>query len=200
MPKPTPRPTVTVRVCEPELVADGRLSSHMQYRLLTLASAGHPHEGVHDVRRRFSDFDAIAKILAARYVGMVLPPLPPKANPLQQRAEGFRQARMRGLAMWAERVARVPTLLLDVLTAAFFGLPGAAPWDAALRAAPSQSVQANPGQLRWHRWLEAIELPHEEVLEAEAQRAAHELRVAADAMLAVERAAEAALKLSLIHI
>ena len=28
-----------------------------------------------------------------------------------------------------------------------------------LRAAPSQSVQANPGQLRWHRWLEAIELP-----------------------------------------
>ena len=75
------------RVCEPELVADGRLSSHPQYRLLTLASAGHPHEGVHDVRRRFSDFDAIAKILAARYAGMVLPPLPPKANPLQQRAD-----------------------------------------------------------------------------------------------------------------
>ena len=56
-----------------------------------------------------------------------------------------------------------------------------------VRAAPSQSVQANPGQLQWHRWLEAIELPHEEVLEAEAQRAAHELRVAADAMLAAER-------------
>ena len=137
------------------------------------------------MRRRFSDFDAIAKFSRrGRRDGAAAAA---EANPLQQRAEGFRQARMRGLALWAERVARVPTLL-DVLTAAFFELPGAAPWDAALRAAASQSVQA--GQLRWRRWRQAIELPHEEVLEAE-RRAAHELRVAADAMLAVERAAEA---------
>ena len=66
------QPPQLVRVCSPELVSDGLASSHHTY-LVELTG-----DGVicGSARRRFSDFDLLARTLSARYVGLVLPPLP----------------------------------------------------------------------------------------------------------------------------
>ena len=132
----TQQPPQLVRVCSPELVSDGLASSHHTY-LVELTG-----DGVicGSARRRFSDFDLLARTLSLRYVGLVLPPLPPKSGlSLQAHSAEFLQQRARGLALFAVRVARVPSLLRDILVAAFFGLGGADAWEVAVkkaRAAP----------------------------------------------------------------
>ena len=160
------QPPQLVRVCAPELVSDGLASSHHTY-LVELTG-----DGVicGSARRRFSDFDLLERTLKLRYVGLVLPPLPPKSGlSLQAHSAEFLQQRARGLARFAVRVARVPTLLRDILVAAFFGLGGADAWEVAVkkaRAAPSFSQANNPGLDGWLARGGAVVLPDDETLDS----------------------------------
>ena len=143
--KPTPRPTVTVRVCEPEL------------RARRPALVAHAVPADSRSRRRATRTRACTTCAAASPTltrspkssrrgtsGWCCRRCRRRPTRLQQRAEGFRQARMRGLALWAERVARVPTLLLDVLTAA--SSKAAAGRRAVGRRAARRAVAVGAGQ------------------------------------------------------
>ena len=159
MPSITAPPPVTVRLMEPRDERSG-LYSFTTYRILTLCPSGHPAQGLHDVRRRYSDFDFVSSMLTARYAGLVVPPLPPKTFFGRSSA-----ARLRGLTLFAERLARVPTLLLDSLASAFFGLPGADSWETAVRRAEQTRFvyerHSNPGLLRWHALIEKVLAPED---------------------------------------
>eukprot|EP00966_Prymnesium_polylepis_P128329 2967947-Prymnesium_polylepis.1 len=86
------RPLPVVRVYDAQKAPTG-LGHHITYRVLTLAPAGHPKEGVYDVRRRYSDFDLLRATLASRYEGMILPPLPGKGNLLSSFTSNFQNER-----------------------------------------------------------------------------------------------------------
>ena len=201
MAESTPPSLVTVRVIEP---IDERtmLSSFTTYRLLMLAPAGHPHEGLHEARRRYSDFDLLWRTLCERYVGMVVPPLPGKGGLFGSMEKTFMTHRLRGLALFAERLARIPTLLMDSLSAAFFGLPGADDWDAAVRRAHAQRFDRNhnPGQLRWAQLIKSVALPDDQQeIERLAVAAMHEMKQAQAALAATEGALERAILTSQAH-
>ena len=128
---PQPPAPVAVRVLDPLDERHG-LKSVRTYQLLTLAPSGHPMAGVHSVRRRYNDFAYLRDSLSARYAGMVIPPLPSKGGVLGLSSTALAE-RLRGLALFAERLARIPTLLMDTLASSFFGLPGSEEWEAAVR-------------------------------------------------------------------
>jgi hypothetical protein len=176
------------------------------YKILLLAPSQHPLAGIHEVRRRYSDFDFLRDVLVTRYAGMVVPPLPGKGGVLGLSTNALAE-RLRGLALFAERLARVPTLLMDSLSSSFFGLPGAGDWESSMRFEAAVRVQINgaerarnPGLLRWHTFLGNVQLPEDsqdvERLAAQAQR---ELRTAETALAAVEKAAEAAVVSASAH-
>jgi hypothetical protein len=196
MPKP-----VSVRVIEP-LVERSLMSGYTSYRVLMLAPAGHPHEGLHEARRRYSDFDLLRRTLCERYAGMVVPPLPEKGGFFSGSDQGFKNHRLRGLALFAERLARVPTLLMDSLSAAFFGLPGADDWETAVRMANAKRFDRNhnPGQLRWAQLIKSVALP-DDAQEVERLGAAviHEIKQAQAEMTKVELALEKAIASSQLH-
>ena len=165
----TQQPPQLVRVCAPELVSDGLASSHHTY-LVELTG-----DGVicGSARRRFSDFDLLSRTLSARYVGLVLPPLPPKSGlSLQAHSAEFLQQRARGLALFAVRVARVPTLLRDILVGRLLRLGGAdawrSPWKARGAELQRRTTRAHVGSRG-----SAVVLPDDETLRRR-RRAAHE--------------------------
>ena len=127
---------------------------------MLLATAGHPYEGVYSVRRRYSDFALLRETLVGRYLGLVVPPLPPKAGMMTHRTAGFVERRARALTLFADTLAHVATLLLDSTVGAFFGLPGSDSWEAAQRKleATGYARHSNPGQLMWERLLGRVEL------------------------------------------
>ena len=138
-------------------------------------------------------------MLTARYAGLVVPPLPPKTFFGRSSA-----ARLRGLTLFAERLARVPTLLLDSLASAFFGLPGADSWETAVRRAEQTRFvyerHSNPGLLRWHALIEKVLLPEDpQEIERLAASVSRELRAAEGALAAVEKAAELAVTSAFAH-
>ena len=156
---PAPPPPVSVRVLDPLDERFGVLKTVRTYKILTLAPAQHPLAGVHEVRRRYSDFDFLRDVLITRYAGMVVPPLPGKGGVLGLSTNALAE-RLRGLALFAERLARIPTLLTDSLASSFFGLPGANDWESSMRFEAAVRVQINgaersrnPGLLRWHTFL-----------------------------------------------
>lgn len=195
-----PQP-VSVRILEPLNERRG-LISFTTYRILTLCPSGHPNEGLHEARRRYSDFDMLLNTLMERYPGMVVPPLPGKAGVFGGWSSSFAGHRLRGLTLFAERVARIPTLLMDSLSAAFFGLPDADEWEAALRRAYATRFDRNhnPGQLRWKHLLDRVGLPEDaQEIERLAAAAMRELRLVSAALLNLERALEAAVISAVAH-
>lgn len=192
-------PIASVRVCEPREERSG-LHTFTTYHILTLCPPGHPAVGLYDVRRRFSDFDFLASTLVVRYAGMVIPPLPPKHSSLFSASST--PERLRGLALFAERLVRTPTLLLDTLASAFFGLPTADPWEAAVRRADATRTERaqNAGLLRWHGLLGKVALPEDtQEIERLAAGVSRELAAAEAALGTVERAAEAATTTARAH-
>jgi hypothetical protein len=193
-------PVADVRVIEPR---EERTALHkfVTYRIIALCPEGHPVAGCHDVRRRYSDFDLLSQTLIVRYVGMVIPPLPPKRGNLFSSSSASTPERLRGLALFAERLVRTPTLLLDSLASAFFGLPTADPWEAAVRRADATRFERanNPGLLRWHGLLEKVTLPDDAEVERLAASVVRELGAAETALGAVEKAAEAACITAIAH-
>ena len=202
MPPATPA-SASVRIIEPERERHGVVFV-TTYRVLLLAPAGHPCEGLHDARRRYSDFDFLATTLAARYVGMVVPPLPGKGGMLGSWSAGFVEQRVRGLALFAERLARTPTLLLDTLTSAFFGLPDAEPWKTAMARADTMRVSPermyNPGLLRWEQLISRVALPEDaQDTERLASAVSRELAAVDKALGEIERAAEGVVATATAH-
>jgi hypothetical protein len=177
------------------------LPPYTDYELLLFAPADHPLAGCHVARRRFSHFEALAKALATRYVAIVLPELPPKEGVLQQSSPDFLPVRMRALALWASAVAAAPTLLLDRLVAAFFGLPGAEPWEVELRriAATEHAANSDRGLRRWRALLDRAQLPDEPQVEARAAAVDAELARALGGVRALERGIEAAIDTAAAH-
>jgi hypothetical protein len=96
----------------------------------------------------------------------------------------------------------VPTLLMDSLSAAFFGLPGADDWETAVRMANAKRFDRNhnPGQLRWAQLIKSVALP-DDAQEVERLGAAviHEIKQAQAEMTKVELALEKAIASSQLH-
>lgn len=177
----------SVRVLDPE-ISTGRIFAHKTYRVI-MVTLSTPSE-VFEVRRRFSDFELLRNMLRSRYEGMVLVPLPPKGTLFSNPPA---DERLRGLGLFAERLARIPVLFLDTLTSAFFGRSGADTWELAVRNLRKNSKIDNPGLIHWEQLLSNVRLPEEESLERLAANMQQELAAASSAIAAVERAMEAAI-------
>jgi len=190
---------VIVRVYDPESVPKGLLS-FTAFRVVLIGPQGHQHEGVHKTRRRYSDFELLAKSLASRYEGMILPKLPSKFR-FAQHTEEFLETRMRCLTLWAEKVARTTPLLHDIVCASFFGLR-AEPWDVAMQRlnANEYARHNNPGIDKWHERLARVTIPEDdEAVEARAECADKELARAVDALVSLEKHVDAFVTTATAH-
>eukprot|EP00753_Platysulcus_tardus_P018618 PLAT6972.1.p1 GENE.PLAT6972.1~~PLAT6972.1.p1 ORF type:complete len:546 (+),score=191.48 PLAT6972.1:307-1944(+) len=113
------------------------------------------------VRRRFSDFEWLRQVLAARYVGILIPPLPGKRGAFfgGQGAEFIRQRQL-GLCFFLRRLVANPYIKTDVSFMDFLSIQDGDEWSAAKKNATASSRdRTNLGEIRWREAITAYDLP-----------------------------------------
>lgn len=120
-----------------------------------------------NVRRRFSDFEWLRTTLSARYVGLFLPPLPPKT--VAAKVEGrsselgsseIIQLRMRLLNLFLNSLVSVPFLRDDESLIAFLSLQATKDWEKTqtLHSSPISEI-TTVGYRSWVRNLDEFVEP-----------------------------------------
>ena len=84
-----------------------------------------------EVQRRFSEFLALREALVQRYVGLLVPPLPPKemqnvVTMSKTQSDAQTKQRLKILSLFAERLGSLPWVGDDAVLRAFCGVSGEA--------------------------------------------------------------------------
>ena len=131
----------------------------------------------YQVRRRYSDFTWLYGVLQARYVGVLIPPLPPKEGMMSKK--GFLKIRMRALQIFVNKLVLNPYLRSDSAVMDFFSVAEAKAWATTKKsvikeqkliakknqslenasAAASAGAKQNIGVVKWNEAIDAYELP-----------------------------------------
>jgi len=125
------------------------------------------------VRRRYSEFETLRKILENRYgsEGILVPPLPPK-RVVGNTDQEFVKSRMCGLSLFVEAISSNPFLMHDTSFERFLmkaeGVD-VVPMEPSLGASGSGSISdstitnlaGNVGYQKWIEFLTSVELPHD---------------------------------------
>ena len=75
-----------------------------------------------ELRRRYSDFDALRETLLRRYPAILLNPLPPK-KAVNNTSEETVLLRMRALEKWLNDAVRIPYIRMDATVRDFISVP-----------------------------------------------------------------------------
>ena len=151
----------SVRVLNPETVKGGMMSKSFVAYTVQLVLAP-DHSGLNDggsttieTRRRFSEFEALRKILKELYVGLYIPPLTSKDRHKVENTDTFVARRQRGLQLFCDSIMRNPYTRHDSTWIAFL-TPGV---KIDLEKTPqelSRSPEINVGLMRWCQLVESI--------------------------------------------
>lgn len=99
---------ISLTVDNPESVGNA-LSKHVVYRVRCTVS-----KHLYEVHRRFSEFASLRELLVKRYVGLLLPPIPPKVLTHSNKVDSrFVQSRTRILRRFVSRLSALPWLSDD---------------------------------------------------------------------------------------
>ena len=158
----------SIAVLNPETVKGGMMSkSFVSYTLqLNLAS---DHAGIVtgsttvEARRRFSDFEALRKILKELYIGMYLPPLTSKDRHKIENTDSFIARRQRGLQLFCDSIMRNPFTRHDSTWIAFLN-PRVKTITLEMAQEQSQSAEINVGLMRWCQLVESTPSIEDEVM------------------------------------
>ena len=106
--------------------AGSALSRHVTYRVRTRVSREDGGEEEFEVCRRFSEFATLREALVQRYVGLLVPPIPPKAltsiaSMSAKAADRQTKQRLRVLSLFSERLGSIPWLCDDGVLRSFCG-------------------------------------------------------------------------------
>jgi len=116
------------------------------------------------VRRRYSDFVWLRETLAKRYIGMLVPSLPPKTYSQSKGDDNSSHVkqRMRMLGLFLEKVVSIPYLRGDESLLAFLSVQQQVEWEQAqqVTAVPSLWNSSCKGSVNWRDALRSAEIPH----------------------------------------
>jgi hypothetical protein len=133
------------------------------------------------VRRRYSDFAWLVGVLQARYVGVLIPPLPPKEGMMSKK--GFLKIRMRALHIFVNKLVLNPYLRSDSAVMDFFSVNESKAWSTTKKsvikeqkliakkqqsgsggeralAAASAGTKPNIGVVKWNEAIDCYQLPN----------------------------------------
>ena len=118
-------PRLTLTVDNP-VQAGSALSRHVTYRVRSRCSRDDGSEDEFEITRRFSEFATLREALVQRYVGLLVPPIPPKeltsiASMSAKAADKQTKQRLRVLSLFAERLGTIPWLGDDAVLRSFVG-------------------------------------------------------------------------------
>lgn len=109
------------------------------------------------VKRRYSDFEWLQELLQSRFVGMVIPPLPPK---VVGSGNHFIHCRMRGLVLFLQKIAQNAYLKSDQSVYSFFTEVNSDQWETIkAQSVAFEAGKENVGHERWLQALSRYELP-----------------------------------------
>ena len=114
------------------------------------------------VRRRYSDFLWLRNTLAARFVGICIPPLPEKKM-VGNKADQFIKSRMRALGLFVERLVLNAYLKNDVSTMAFLSENDPSTWDKVKKGSAGNTgtgvEMENESEERWKAAITSYNMP-----------------------------------------
>lgn len=155
-------PTLKVTMSEPQTTG-AYMSKFVTYRVQT-----QPFGYV--VRRRYSDFTWLRKVLIQRYTGMLIPSLPPKAHAKASTASAsssdtesnWVQSRMRLLGIFLNRCCESPYLRGDQAMLAFLSTQNDKDWEAAKLETCKSDLFSDQsvGAINWKRNVIEQDPPH----------------------------------------
>lgn len=121
--------SIRIHIKEPEraemVSAIGLKTSHVQFVVVVDSSVPGLEATNMEVRRRFSEFDALHKLLHAEYKGCIIPPLPAKTFILiENHSDEFLRLRRADLQAFLRGVAAHPVLQQSELLRVFLLQPG----------------------------------------------------------------------------
>ena len=145
-------------VSEP-LVAGGYMSKHVTYLVRT-----EPYTYL--VRRRYSDFVWLRETLQRRFIGMLLPSLPPKAYGSSGTSNAEKSSvvkhRMRMLGYFLQNLVEIPYVRGDASVLAFLSVQNEGEFESARTATsvPDLFTDTSAGAVKWRDALRSAEIPH----------------------------------------
>mmetsp|Transcript_4561 Transcript_4561/g.6881 ORF Transcript_4561/g.6881 Transcript_4561/m.6881 type:complete len:553 (+) Transcript_4561:77-1735(+) len=120
-------PRARIGVDSPETVGNA-LNRHVVYRVFTEIRSVEGVDTIYEVRRRFSDFVSLRESLVKRYIGLLIPPIPPKVvsmSPLSSKAaeeSTLVQSRLRLLSDFVDGLGNLPWIADDPIITVFCSL------------------------------------------------------------------------------
>ncbi|GMH77840.1 hypothetical protein TrST_g12448 [Triparma strigata] len=145
-------------VSEPEQTGS-YMSKHITYLIRT-----EPYTYL--VRRRYTDFVWLRDVLQKRYIGMLLPSLPPKTYQStgsgSSSTSGLVKHRMRMLGIFLENLVQIPYVRGDPSVLAFLSVQNESEFDAAKTATaiPDLFSDTSAGAIKWRDALRSATIPH----------------------------------------
>ena len=118
------------------------------------------------VRRRYTDFVWLRDVLQRRYIGMLLPSLPPKTYQSTQSGSpstsGLVKHRMRMLGIFLENLVQIPYVRGDPSVLAFLSVQNETEFESAKTATalPDLFSDTSAGAIKWRDALRSATIPH----------------------------------------
>jgi len=115
------------------------------------------------VRRRYTDFVWLRETLQKRYIGMLLPSLPPKTYQSgTQTTTSHIKNRMRMLGLFLEYLVQIPYVRGDPSVLAFLSVQNEQEFDAAKAATAIADLftDTSAGAIKWRDALRSATIPH----------------------------------------
>jgi hypothetical protein len=145
-------------VSEPQS-SGGYMSKHVTYLIRT-----EPYTYL--VRRRYSDFVWLREALQRRFIGMLLPSLPPKTYSSSSTSNTEKSShvkhRMRMLGLFLQNLVEIPYVRGDASVLAFLSVQNESEFDSARTATalPDLFSDTSAGAVKWRDALRSAEIPH----------------------------------------
>ena len=115
------------------------------------------------VRRRYTDFVWLRDTLQKRYIGMLIPSLPPKTYQSgTQTSTSLIKNRMRMLGLFLEQLIQIPYVRGDPSVLAFLSVQNEKEFEAAKTATaiPDLFTDTSAGAIKWRDALRSATIPH----------------------------------------